>query len=321
MLALEDAGDARREAAERLVRRVDDVPASLDLARREARTSSSRHRSSFVSVRARRSSPEDDPPQAEALRRGDRPVEGRSPRRRAPPATAASSISPRPTSRRTATIRRTIPRRKASAATSIVTSDPARRTRTAVHGPDRLVRSAAPKAGSRAGPRGPTRLAPSRRRRAGPAPRARDARGAGCAARSRRCSGTPGTAPRSGGGTRPAPVGGRGSRRPPGASASSARPSSSAASRPGVGEGDHLAGGVHPGVGPAGPVDPDPLPPVRRASAASSSPWTVRAPGWSLEAGEVRPVIFDPGAVAHGRRPLGAPVVGRRALRRSGRSV
>jgi hypothetical protein len=32
VLALEDARDPRREAAERLVGRVDDVPASLDLA-------------------------------------------------------------------------------------------------------------------------------------------------------------------------------------------------------------------------------------------------------------------------------------------------
>src|SRR6478752_2095366 len=44
--------------------------------------------------------------------------------------TAVSSILPRPTSRRTATIRRTIPRRKESARTSIVTSRPSRRTRT-----------------------------------------------------------------------------------------------------------------------------------------------------------------------------------------------
>ena len=66
-----------------------------------------------------------------------RPVEGRPPggQRRARPPSA--SILPRPTSRRTATIRRTIPRRKASAADVDRHERSLRRTRTAVNGPDR----------------------------------------------------------------------------------------------------------------------------------------------------------------------------------------
>src|SRR6478672_11859406 len=47
VLALEDVRDARGEAAERLVRRVDDVPASLDLALSD-RIGLRVHRSSFL---------------------------------------------------------------------------------------------------------------------------------------------------------------------------------------------------------------------------------------------------------------------------------
>ena len=77
VLALEDPGDPRREAAERLVRRVDDVPAALDLAL--ARCVGLRgHRFSVFSVSTRRPS-EDDSTQTQAVRRGTRPVEGRPP--------------------------------------------------------------------------------------------------------------------------------------------------------------------------------------------------------------------------------------------------
>src|SRR6478752_7111793 len=126
VLALEDVRDARGEAAERLVRRVDDVPASLDLALSD-RIGLRVHRSSFSPfVR----------PRATCLRHS--PLAGADAPSRAGPLpasavrTAVSSILPRPTSRRTATIRRTIPRRKASARTSIVTSRPSRLTRTAM---------------------------------------------------------------------------------------------------------------------------------------------------------------------------------------------
>src|SRR4249919_429942 len=143
VLALEDVRDTRGEAAERLVRRVHDVPASLDLALPD-RMGLRVHRSScspFGSPGCR--------PRATRLRH--KPLAGAAAPSKAGPGpasaarTAVSSILPRPTSRRTATIRRTIPRRKASARTSIVTSRPSRRTRT-----DRTVRtverSPAPKA-------------------------------------------------------------------------------------------------------------------------------------------------------------------------------
>src|SRR6476646_9694830 len=129
VLALEDARDTRGQAPERLVRRVHDVPASLDLALPDR-----------IGLRVHRSScsPFGSPgcgPRATRLRH--KPLAGADAPSKAGPGpasaarTAVSSIFPRPTSRRTATIRRTIPRRKASARTSIVTSRPSRRTRTA----------------------------------------------------------------------------------------------------------------------------------------------------------------------------------------------
>src|SRR5258708_5034255 len=108
VLAHEDVRDARGEAAECLVRRVHDVPASLDLALPD-RIGLRVHRSScspFVSP--------GPPPRATRLRQS--PLAGADAPRRAGPEparavrTAVSSIVPRPTSRRTATILRTIPR-------------------------------------------------------------------------------------------------------------------------------------------------------------------------------------------------------------------
>ena len=68
---------------------------------------------------------------------GHSPRRGPAVRRRAPRRPPLSVILPCPTSRRTATIRRTIPRRKASAVTSIVTTRPLRRDPDRVNGPDR----------------------------------------------------------------------------------------------------------------------------------------------------------------------------------------
>src|SRR6188472_4420567 len=144
VLALEDVRDARGEAAERLVRRVDDVPASLDLALSD-RIGLRVHRSSF--------SPFVHPRAPKATWRRHSPFAGTEAPSRAGPGpasadrTVSSSILPRPTSRRQATIRRTIPRRKESARTSIVTVRPSRRTRTAmtVRTGERSVAPKAPK--------------------------------------------------------------------------------------------------------------------------------------------------------------------------------
>ena len=128
VLALEDTGDPRRQAAERLVRRVNDVPASLDLAFTR-RVGLGGHGSPC--------SPSSLGGRPRTTRRRLSPCGGALPPSRAgrpaasAAATPASSILPCPTSRRTATIRRTIPRRKASALTSIVTTLPLRLTRTA----------------------------------------------------------------------------------------------------------------------------------------------------------------------------------------------
>ena len=129
VLALEDVRDPRRQAAERLVGGIDDVPASFDLAL-ACRVGLRAHRFSVVScsfVPTRR---------PRATRRRLSPCAGAAAPSRAGTRAASaartpvSSIFPRPTSRRTATIRLTIPRRKASALTSIVTSDPLLLTRT-----------------------------------------------------------------------------------------------------------------------------------------------------------------------------------------------
>src|SRR5436190_15825085 len=130
VLAFEDACDARRKAAERLVRRIDDVPASLDLALTD-RIGLRVHRSSCSPFRTPVRRPR-------ATRRRHSPFAGADAPSKAGPGpasanrTAVSSILPRPTSTRAATIRRTIPRRKASAVTSIVTDRPSRLTRTAI---------------------------------------------------------------------------------------------------------------------------------------------------------------------------------------------
>src|SRR5436309_3558236 len=131
VLALEHARNARRETSERLVRRIHDVPAPLDLALAD-RVGLRAHASRVVSVAL---VPLLDRPIA--TRRSDSPLAGAiAPFRAGVRAASASRtcrsvIVPRPTSRRTATIRRTMPRRKASARTSIVTVDPRLRTRTA----------------------------------------------------------------------------------------------------------------------------------------------------------------------------------------------
>src|SRR6187399_628971 len=130
VLALEDRRDARGESAERLVRRIDDVPASLDLALTD-RVGLRVHRSSCSPfVRSGRR------PRATCRRQS--PLAGAAaPSRAGPgPASAERTVSistcPRPTAKRAATMRRTIPRRNASALTSIVTSRPFRLTRTAM---------------------------------------------------------------------------------------------------------------------------------------------------------------------------------------------
>src|SRR6185295_8250703 len=131
VLALEDASDTRGEAAERLARRIHDEPVPLDLALSRC-VRLVVHQSScpvsgcvpFRSLRRpsttrRRQSPRAG---AAAPRSAGRPA-------LSSPGTAEGSSWPFPTASRTATIRRTMPRRKASARTSIVTSDPSRRTR------------------------------------------------------------------------------------------------------------------------------------------------------------------------------------------------
>src|SRR5450759_4058103 len=125
VLAHEDAGDPRREPAERLVRRVDDVPASLDL-RLPERIRLRGHVSPFISRATR----------PMTTRRRQSPFAGATApwkagcRDASASATADTSTSPRPTSRSAATIRLTICRRKASPRTSTVTRRPSRRTRT-----------------------------------------------------------------------------------------------------------------------------------------------------------------------------------------------
>src|SRR5262245_23826914 len=137
VLALEDARDPRRKAPQRLVGGIDDVPAPFDLAL-ACRVGLRAHQFSSVSCsdRSVRSvlSPIRRP---RATRRRVSPCAGaiapsRAGIRAAKAArTPSLSIFPRPTSRRTAAIRLTIPRRKASALPSIVTSAPPRLTRTA----------------------------------------------------------------------------------------------------------------------------------------------------------------------------------------------
>ncbi len=258
------------------------------------------HRSSCSPFVRRGAPSEDDAPEAQPLGRGGCPVEGRSSGRRAPrrplshPSCHGRPPGGRPRSAGPSRAGRRRPGRRSSRAGLSAGPGPHARSGP-VTGPSPRRR------GSRAGRRRPTRLAPSRRCRAGPAPRARCAREAGCAARSRRCSGTPGTAPHSGGGTRPGP--GAGSR-----IATSAReerierPSQLRRREPSpVGEGDHLSRGVDPGVGPPGPVDP---PLARVGRGVPARPRALPGPSAfrvDLEAGEVRSVVFDPRAVAHGR--------------------
>src|SRR5262245_13694208 len=133
VLALEDARDPRRQAAKRLVGGIDDVPAPLDLAF-ACRVGLRAHRFSSVSCSVRSICFPAGRPRA--TRRRLSPCAGADAPSRAgtraanATRTPVSSILPRPTSRRTAAIRLTIPRRKASALTSIVTSDPLLLTRT-----------------------------------------------------------------------------------------------------------------------------------------------------------------------------------------------
>src|SRR5690349_4304411 len=133
VLALEHARDARRKTAERLVGRIHDEPASLDLALTD------RHglrvhrcsRSPFVL------SPVRDPPLRATCRRHN-PLAGAAggfivdPGSASAARTASVSRFPRPTSTRRPTIRRTCPRRNDSARTSMVTYLPDRPTRSAV---------------------------------------------------------------------------------------------------------------------------------------------------------------------------------------------
>ena len=94
VLALEHARDPRREAAERLVRRVDDEPAPLDLALAD-RVGLRAHRFSVVSVCRLCPTPpppEGDAPEAEPASRGGCPVASRSSGRRAPPGPLSRSF-------------------------------------------------------------------------------------------------------------------------------------------------------------------------------------------------------------------------------------
>ena len=185
---------------------------------------------SFVIARCRSPS-EDDPPEAQALRRATRrrapAAGGQQPRhRRGLPVVPVPDCA---AARRRC--RRTIWRRNASARTSIVISDPSAGPGP-VQGPDRLPIGRRRRRRSRAGRPAPTRLAPSPRHPAFARTPSACARGAGCAVRSRWCTGTPGSAPRSGVEPewRPAK---RGPRHPAGASRRAPRARSSAESPPG----------------------------------------------------------------------------------------
>src|SRR5262245_60963703 len=124
VLAFEDTGDTRGEATERLARRIHDEPLSLDLALSRGVRLVVHHSSCPVLA-----------PRPRTTRRRQRPLAGAAAPARAGlvaasiPGTASGSTWPFPTPSRVATIRRTMPRRKASARTSIVTADPSRRTR------------------------------------------------------------------------------------------------------------------------------------------------------------------------------------------------
>src|SRR5687768_17190447 len=131
VLALEDASHARREAAERLARRIHDEPAALDLTqsrgvRLVVHQSSCPALSSVLACSCRR---------PRTTRRRQSPRAGAAaPASAGDPATSRSPIAsarsrPVPTASSAATIRRTMPRRNASARTSIVTTGPSRRTR------------------------------------------------------------------------------------------------------------------------------------------------------------------------------------------------
>ena len=67
---------------------------------------------------------------------------------------------------------------------------------------------------------------------------------------------------------------------------------------PGVGECDHLPRGVHPGVGSACPVDRLTLPIAEARQRGFEFPLDRPDSRLSLEAEEVRPVIFNRGAIA-----------------------
>ena len=216
------------------------------------------HRSSCSPSFSACRSPEGDAAEAEPLGRGGGSVEGRSPVGECRPEPAFIHL-PRPTSRRTATMRRTIPRRKASARTSIVTSRPSRRTRTAMHGPDRrAVRrpegaEVVPADEDRPGPlhRGGVERDPHPERRALAERAARPVPdGVAVLPVPRRVAGVePGRCP--------AQVADRDVRREERVE----RPTQlRRREAPVVGEGDHLPRGVHPGIRAAGPVDPPACP-------------------------------------------------------------
>src|SRR4051812_42377133 len=134
VLAPEDAGDARGEATEGLVRRIDDKPFPLDLAFAH-RIGLRVHWSSIVSCCSWLRSLVFRPVRPSATLRRQSPRAGAAapakagcvPRSAA--SMAVSSIRPVPTPISAATIRRTIPRRNALARMSIVTSSPRRLTR------------------------------------------------------------------------------------------------------------------------------------------------------------------------------------------------
>ena len=67
-----------------------------------------------------------------------------------------------------------------------------------------------------------------------------------------------------------------------------------------VGEGDHLAAGVDPGIRASRPVDRHPLAPVEAGQRGLELSLDRPGVALQLEPGEVRSVVFDRRAVAHG---------------------
>ena len=177
---------------------------------------------------------------------------------------------------------RTIWRRNASPTTSIVTMRPLPADPHPVKGPDRLSILVHRRPRSHADRPGPVRPGPSPRHPAPPDTRARSAPAAGCEVRSRSSTGTPVAAPRGAAGSRLAPATGCPIATSGGSTARIARPARPPRACPVQVNAITCPLRMDPGIRPARAVDPDP--PSRRrcgVSAVSSSPCTVRRPGWT----------------------------------------